>query len=80
MNDPAYQDFIQSSSLFCSNEGMPVKNIFSSARSIDDITTNFNNQFYKSHNGEFINDFLKRKKIKSWGGQRPSANRVFRKS
>lgn len=54
------------SDYFAQNEGMPVSNIFSSAGTIEEIATNFNKQFCKSHNGESINDFLQRKNIKSW--------------
>lgn len=56
---------------FVQNEGIHIKEIFSSARSLDEIKTNFNNQFCKDHNGDYINDFLKRKKVKSWGYKDP---------
>lgn len=56
---------------FVQNEGMPIKKIFSLTKSVDEISANFNNQFIKSHNGVCINDFLKKKKIKSWGYKDP---------
>ncbi|MCK5666790.1 MAG: sulfotransferase, partial [Thiotrichaceae bacterium] len=56
---------------FVQNEGMPVKNIFSSARSTEDIKANFNSQFCISHNVDSINNFLKQKEIKSWGYKDP---------
>lgn len=56
---------------FVQNEGIRIKEIFSSAGSFDAIKTNFNNQFCKDHNGDSINGFLKRKKVKSWGYKDP---------
>jgi hypothetical protein len=56
---------------YVQNEGVPIKEIFSSAGSFEDIKTNFKNQFYKSRNDNSINDILKRKNITSWGYKDP---------
>lgn len=56
---------------YVQNEGMPVRKIFDSAKSIHDISTNINKQFYKSRNSGSISDFLKRKNAKSWGYKDP---------
>lgn len=56
---------------FVQNEGLPVMKLFSLTRSVDDIKTNFNKQFYKSGHRDSINNFLKRKKVESWGYKDP---------
>ena len=56
---------------FAQTEGVNIRKIFYSAKSIDDISANFNNQFIKIHNDVSINDFLKQKKIKNWGYKDP---------
>ena len=56
---------------FVQNEGLPVRKIFVSEDSIDDIRTNMNALFAVAHNGISINDFLKQRNIDSWGYKDP---------
>ncbi|HED36480.1 MAG TPA: sulfotransferase [Gammaproteobacteria bacterium] len=56
---------------YVQNEGMPVRKIFSSTKSVDDIRANINKQFYKIRKSGSINDFLRQKNIDSWGYKDP---------
>jgi len=56
---------------YAQNEGMNIKRIFSSVKSIDDIKGNFNNEFSRKGSYDSINDFLKKKNIKAWGYKDP---------